>query len=151
MTNYIRSDLLIHTNKGLKRLDKLSKTDLIYGYNNYSEIDEITKHNLKGYSYLFKIKTLHSIDNYYLSGNNKIYSIQNIPYDLKMKDCSNFIEDNKRICSPSFISVNELTDFDYIGYPIQHLELTLLVQLMWHYCAHQFQQLIFHLADLSPI
>jgi|688.fasta_scaffold15511_12 hypothetical protein len=114
MTNYIRGDLLLYTNKGLKRLDKLSKLDLINGNN----IDEIAKHNLKGYSYLFKIKTLHNIDNYYLSGNNKIYCIQNIPYDLKIKDCPNFIEDNKRICMPSFINVNELTDFDYIGYPI---------------------------------
>ena len=114
MTNYIRGDLLLYTNKGLKRLDKISKYDIINGNN----IDEITKHNLKGYSYLFKIKTLHNIDNYYLSGNNKIYCIQNIPYDLKMKDCPNFIEDNKRICTPSFINVNELTDFDYIGYPI---------------------------------
>ena len=114
MTNYIRGDLLLYTNKGLKRLDKLSKLDLINGNN----IDEIAKHNLKGYSYLFKIKTLHNIDNYYLSGNNKIYCIQNIPYDLKIKDCPNFIEDNKRICTPAFINVNELTDFDYIGYPI---------------------------------
>jgi hypothetical protein len=35
-----------------------------------------------------------------------------------MKDCPAFIEDNKRICNPSFLNVNELTDFDYIGYPI---------------------------------
>jgi hypothetical protein len=66
MTNYIRSDLLIYTNKGLKRLDKLSKTDLIYGYNNYSEIDEITKHNLKGYPYLFKNKRILNESNIYL-------------------------------------------------------------------------------------
>jgi hypothetical protein len=118
MTNYIRGDLLLYTNKGLKRLDKLSKLDIINGNN----IDEIAKHNLKGYSYLFKIKTLHNIDNYYLSGNNKIYCIQNIPYDLKIKDCPNFIEYNKRICTPSFINVNELTDFDYIGYPINNNE-----------------------------
>ena len=124
MTNYIRGDLLLYTNKGLKRLDKISKHDVINGNN----IDEITKHNLKGYSYLFKIKTLHNIDNYYLSGNNKIYCIQNIPYDLKMKDCPNFIEDNKRICTPSFINVNELTDFDYIGYPIDISDKTILLK-----------------------
>jgi hypothetical protein len=35
MANYIRGDLLLYTNKGLKRLDKISKTDLIYGYNNF--------------------------------------------------------------------------------------------------------------------
>lgn len=118
MTNYIRGDLLLYTNKGLKRIDKLTKYDLIYGDNKYSEISEITKYNVKGYPYLFKIKTIHNIDNYYVSGNNKIYSIQNIPYDLKMKDCPAFIEDNRRICNPSFINVNELTDFDYLGYPI---------------------------------
>jgi hypothetical protein len=118
MTNYIRGDLLLYTNKGLKRIDKISKTDLIYSENNYSEINEIAKNNVKGFPYLFKLKTIHNIDNYYLSGNNKIYCIQNIPYDLKMKDCPAFIEDNKRICNPSFIDVNELTDFDYIGYPI---------------------------------
>ena len=117
MTNYIRGDLLLYTNKGVKRADKLIKTDLIHGIDKYVEIDEITKNNVKGYPYLFKIKTIHNIDNYYLSGNNKIYSIQNIPYELKMRDCPNFIEENKRICSPSFINVSDLTDFDYIGYP----------------------------------
>ena len=118
MTNYIRGDLLLYTNKGLIRIDKVSNSDLVYTSDNYSEIAEITKHNVKGFSYLFKIKTIHNIDNYYISGNNKIYCIQNIPYDLKMKDCPNFIDENKRICNPSFINVNELTDFDYIGYPI---------------------------------
>jgi hypothetical protein len=118
MANYLRGDLLLYTNKGLKRIDKLLKSDLVYSVENYSEINEITKNNVKGYPYLFKIKTIHNIDNYYISGNNKIYCIQNIPYDLKMKDCPSFIEDNKRICNPSFLNVNELTDFDYIGYPI---------------------------------
>jgi hypothetical protein len=118
MANYLRGDLLLYTNKGLKRIDKLLKSDLVYSVENYSEINEITKNNIKGYPYLFKIKTIHNIDNYYISGNNKIYCIQNIPYDLKMKDCPAFIEDNKRICNPSFLNVNELTDFDYIGYPI---------------------------------
>ena len=117
MTNYIRGDLLLYTNKGVKRVDKLIKTDLIHSINKYTEIDEINKNNIKGYSYLFKIKTIHNIDNYYLSGNNKIYCIQNIPYELKMRDCPNFIEENKRICAPSFINVSDITDFDYIGYP----------------------------------
>ena len=95
MTNYIRGDLLLYTNKGIKRIDKLNKSDLVNGVNNNNiEIDEINKNNVKAYQYLFKLKTIHNIDNYYLSGNNKIYSIQNIPYELKMKDCPNFIEDN---------------------------------------------------------
>jgi len=125
MTNYIRGDLLLYTNKGIKRIDKLNKSDLVNGINNNNiEIDEINKNNVKAYQYLFKLKTIHNIDNYYLSGNNKIYSIQNIPYELKMKDCPNFIEDNKRICKPSFINVSDLTDFDYIGYPVNFNDTT---------------------------
>ena len=117
MTNYIRGDLLLYTNKGVKRADKLLKTDIIHETNKYISIDELNKTNVKNYSFLFKIKLIHNIDNYYLSGNNKIYCIQNIPYDLKMKDCPNFIEDNKRICTPSFINISDVTDFDYVGYP----------------------------------
>jgi len=113
----IRGDLLIYTNNGIKRIDKLTKADYLYTNNSvYVEIDEITKTNVKNY-YLYKIKTFHNIDNYYLGGTNKIYCIQNIPYDLKIKDCPDFIENNTRICSPNFVNVSNITEFDYIGFP----------------------------------
>jgi hypothetical protein len=118
MSNYIRGDLLIYTNNGIKRLDKLNKSDdLVYNENNIpTEIEQINRNSIKNY-YLYKIKTIHNIDNYYIGGTNKIYCIQNIPFDLKIRDCVNFIENNTRICSPSFVSVNNITEFDYIGYP----------------------------------
>ena len=118
MSNYIRGDLLIYTNNGIKRLDKLNKTDdLVYNENNIlTEIEQINRNSIKNY-YLYKIKTIHNIDNYYLGGTNKIYCIQNIPFDLKIRECVNFIENNTRICSPSFVAVNNITEFDYIGYP----------------------------------
>ena len=118
MSNYIRGDLLIYTNNGIKRLDKLSKVDdLVYNENNLpTVIDQLNRNSIKNY-YLYKIKTIHNIDNYYLGGTNNIYCIQNIPFDLKIRDCVNFIENNTRICSPSFVSVSEITEFDYIGYP----------------------------------
>jgi hypothetical protein len=113
----IRGDLLIYTNNGIKRIDKLTKADYICTDNfEYVEIDEISKTNVKNY-YLYKIKAFHNIDNYYLGGTNKIYCIQNIPYDLKIKDCPDFIENNNRICSPSFVNVSNITEFDYIGFP----------------------------------
>jgi hypothetical protein len=113
----IRGDLLIYTNNGIKRIDKLTKADFIYTNNSdYVEIDEIIKTNVKNY-YLYKIKTFHNIDNYYLGGTNKFFCIQNIPYDLKIKDCPEFIENNTRICSPSFVNVSNITEFDYIGFP----------------------------------
>ena len=108
MSNYIRGDLLVYTNRGIKRLDKLVKDDI--------ELDNITKKNVKNF-YLYKIKTIHNIDNYYIGGTNKILCIQNIPYDMKMKDIPSFIEDNIGICSPSYVKVSDITDFDYIGYP----------------------------------
>jgi|694.fasta_scaffold141041_3 hypothetical protein len=123
MSNYIRGDLLIYTNNGIKRLDKLSKVDdLVYNENNLpTEIDQINRNSIRNY-YLYKIKTIHNIDNYYLGGTNNIYCIQNIPFDLKIRECVNFIENNTRICSPSFVSVNEITEFDYIGYPYPNID-----------------------------
>lgn len=113
----IRGDLLVYTNKEIKRIDKITETDIIRNNNlNNIEIDTIEKKNVKNY-YLYKIKTNNNIDNYYLDGNNKIYTIQNIPYDLKINNCVSYIEDNLKYCSPSFVNVKDITDFDYIGFP----------------------------------
>ena len=103
----IRGDLLVYTNKEIKRIDKITETDIILNNNlNSIEIDNIEKKSVKNY-YLYKMKTINNIDNYYLDANNKIYSIQNIPYDLKINDCVNYIQDNLKYCSPSFKNINE--------------------------------------------
>ena len=113
----IRGDLLVYTNKEIKRIDKITETDIILNNNlNSIEIDNIEKKSVKNY-YLYKMKTINNIDNYYLDANNKIYSIQNIPYDLKINDCVNYIQDNLKYCSPSFKNIKELSEFDYIGFP----------------------------------
>ena len=77
MSNYIRGDLLIYTNNGIKRLDKLNKNDdLVYNQNNVPfEIDQLNRNTIRNY-YLYKLKTIHNIDNYYLGGTNKIFCIQ---------------------------------------------------------------------------
>ena len=108
----IRGDLLIYTKNGIKRLDHIYDNSKIS-----PEIDEINQKNIKNY-YLYKLKTIHNIDYSYLDANNKILCIQNLPYELKMNECKKFIEDNLSICSPKFVSVNNITDFDYIGYPL---------------------------------
>jgi hypothetical protein len=125
MSNYIRGDLLIYTDNGIKRLDKLNKTDdmVLNEKSVPTEIEQINKNSIRNY-YLYKIKTIHNIDNYYLGGTNKILCIQNIPFDLKIRECINFIENNTRICSPSFVSVNNITEFDYIGYPYPNIDIS---------------------------
>uniref|UniRef100_A0A6C0CE81 Uncharacterized protein n=1 Tax=viral metagenome TaxID=1070528 RepID=A0A6C0CE81_9ZZZZ len=112
----IRGDLLIYTKNGIKRLDHIYDNSKIS-----PEIDEINQKNIKNY-YLYKLKTIHNIDYSYLDANNKILCIQNLPYELKMNECKKFIEDNLSICSPKFVSVNNITDFDYIGYPLLNSE-----------------------------
>ena len=112
----IRGDLLIYTSNDIKRLDHIYDNSKIS-----PEINEINQKNIKNY-YLYKLKTIHNIDYSYLDANNKILCIQNLPYELKMNECKKFIEDNLNICSPKFISVNNITDFDYIGYPLLNSE-----------------------------
>ena len=118
----IRGDLLVYTNKDIKRIDKIVETDIILNSDLKNiEIENIEKKNVKNY-YLYKIKTNNNIDNYYLDGNNSIYCIQNIPYDLKIKDCPTYIEDNSKYCNPSFKNVKDISDFDYIGFPYNQNE-----------------------------
>jgi hypothetical protein len=108
----LRGDLLIYTTNGIKRLDHI--------YDNVKlshEIDDINQKNIKNY-YLYKLKTIHNIDYSYLDAKNKILCVQNLPYELKMNECKKYIEDNLSVCSPKFVSVNNITDFDYIGYPL---------------------------------
>jgi len=113
----IRGDLLVYTNKDIKRIDKLTETDILLNHNfQNSEIESIEKKSVKNY-YLYKIKTNNNIDNYYLDANNTILTIQNIPYDLRTNDCVNYIKDNLKYCSPSLKTVKDITDFDYIGFP----------------------------------
>jgi hypothetical protein len=117
MSNYLRGDLLIYTNKGIKRIDKLSLDDLILTDKNiYTNIEELNKIVKKNY-YLYRIKISNTIDNYYLDGNNKVLCIQNIPYELKLNECNDFIKNNLRISAPSYVNVNSLTEFDYVGLP----------------------------------
>jgi len=112
----IRGDLLIYTKNGVKRLD--------YIFNNSElspEIETIEQKNIKNY-YLYKLKTIHNIDYSYLDANNKILCIQNLPYDIKISECSKYIDDNLGNCAPKFISVNNISEFDYIGYPFVNNE-----------------------------
>ena len=75
MSKYLRGDLLVLTNKGIKRVDKLEKTDLVVSINDdkpyFEEIEDINKEFIKKYK-LNKIKLSNSIKNYYLNDNVKI-------------------------------------------------------------------------------
>jgi len=110
----IRGDLLVYTKNGVKRLDHIHDNIKLS-----PEINQIEQKNIKNY-YLYKLKTIHNIDYSYLDANNKILCIQNLPYDLKMSEFKKHIENNLNNCSPKFVSVNNITDFDYIGYPFNN-------------------------------
>jgi len=120
MSKLLRGDLLIITDKGLKRIDKIEKTDLILSVKDnkpiFEEIDEIEKKYVKKYK-LNKIKLLNSIDNYYLNDNVKIKALQNIPANSKKNEIIDFLNENQNKYITT-TTINNLTDFDYIGFPI---------------------------------
>jgi hypothetical protein len=120
MSKFFRGDLLILTNKGLKRIDKIEKTDLILSIKDnkpiFEEIDEIEKKYIKKYK-LNKIKLLNSIDNYHLNDNVKIKALQNIPANIQFNEIPNYLSENMHKCLTT-TTINNLTDFDYIGFPI---------------------------------
>lgn len=114
--SFFRGDTIIYTINGTVRLDDLSKNDLILDKDgNYKEISELNKSVYT--KKMYKIKLHNSIDNVFLTKNCKVYSIQNIPYELKNFEIRNYIETEKKSSLPKLVPINELTDFDFIGYP----------------------------------
>jgi len=121
MSKYLKGELLVFTNRGLIRIDNIKKEDMILTINKennyeYEEIEEITKIFKKKYK-LNKIKISNYYDNYYINDNVEIKTIQNIPYNYDIKEINKYLEDNKYKCIKRN-KIGELSDFDYIGFPL---------------------------------
>jgi hypothetical protein len=67
---------------------------------------------------MYKIKLHINSDNIFLTKKCKILAIQDVPCELKNNDIKNYIYNETRNSRPKYISINDLTDFDYVGYPI---------------------------------
>jgi len=120
MSKFVQGNLLVFTNRGLIRVDNLSKDDLILTKNangyDYEEIDEITK-VFKNKYYLNKINFYNNIDSYYLNDNIQIKAVQNIPLNVEIQELSSFLDnsgDNKYLTTTS---IGDLSSFDYVSLP----------------------------------
>ena len=116
MVKLFKGDLLIFTPNGFKKADELNIGDQILsldinGNLIYDEIEEITKTFKKKY-------TLNKIDNYFINNYIQIYSMNNIPLNYEKKELEYFIKTHTKNCIGN-ISLNDLSIFDYIGFPIK--------------------------------
>lgn len=117
MLKSFRGDTIIYTIYGPSRIDNLKKDDMVLNNDgNYSKVLDISKNHIK--SSIYKIKLHNSFDNSYLTKKCKILAIQDVPYELKNNEVKKYIENETRNSKPAYITINNLTDFDYIGYPI---------------------------------
>lgn len=117
MLKSFRGDTIIYTNNGPIRIDKITNGDLVLNNKGtYTKVKEIVKN--KNNKKIFKLKLHNNIDNFMLTKNTQIYSIQNIPYNLNINKIPNHIEFESTKSNPQYVPISELTDFDYIGYPI---------------------------------
>ena len=117
MLKSFRGDTIIYTLYGPLRIDNLKKDNFVLdNKGNYVKILNIDKKFIK--STIYKIKLHDSFENSYLTKKCKILAIQNVPCELKNNEIKKYIEEDTRNSKPTFITINNLTDFDYIGYPI---------------------------------
>lgn len=109
---------LVYTVYGINKFDKLkTNIPLIDENGNSKIINNVLSNNLKNAN-VYRIKINNSIDNIILEYNTKILSIQNIPYELKTFEIPNYLEFNSRYSKITFNNIKDITDFDYICYPI---------------------------------
>lgn len=115
MNKLLRGEILVFTNRGLIRLDAITKEDMILTLDkdnkySYEEVEEISK--------VFKKKCkLNKIENFCFTNNIQIKAIQNIPFNYDLKNIQNYLDDNKNRCLIKS-SIGDLSDFDFIGFPL---------------------------------
>jgi len=122
MFKYLKGDILIFTERGLIRTDNINKEDkilVIDDNNNYSyeEIDDIKKTFKKKYK-LNKINFVNNIDSYFMNDNIEIKAIQNLPLDLNITNFIDFIGYNKNKYIIPNANIEDISCFDYIGFPL---------------------------------
>lgn len=116
MLKSLKGDTIIYTLNGPKRMDTVTLDDYILNNtSSYSKVVEIIKNNNLKKNY--KIKLNNNIDSFILTKYTELYSIQNIPYDILVKDIPDYIDYNSHSL-PKYNPVYKLTDFDFIGYTI---------------------------------
>jgi hypothetical protein len=109
---------LIYTLFGINKLSKCKKDNhIIDEYGDIKSNITIINNNIKNGN-VFKMKINNSIDNIILPYNTKILSIQNIPGDLRLYEIPGYMDNNTRYSKITFNNIKDLTDFDYICYPI---------------------------------
>lgn len=117
MLKLFKGDLLLFTPNGFKRADELSQGDLLLSLNkdgsiSFDEIEEINKVFKKKYN-------LNKIEGYYFNDNIELHSIKNIPLNLELTEMKDYIENYRNNCL-GLTKINELSSFDFIGFPIKN-------------------------------
>lgn len=109
---------LVYTINGINKFDKLkTNIPLIDENGNSKIINNVLSNNLKNAN-VYRIKINNSIDNIILEPNTKILSIQNVPYELKSSEIPNYLEFNSKYSKITFNNIKDISDFDYVCYPI---------------------------------
>jgi hypothetical protein len=116
MLKSLKGDTIIYSFNGPKRIDTISIDDYVLTNKaSYSKVIDIIKNNNLKKNY--KVKINNNIDSFILTKYTELYSIQNIPYDINIKDIPEYIDYNLQSL-PKYNPIYKLTDFDYIGYTI---------------------------------
>jgi len=106
---------LIYTTNGINKLK--NNIEIISEDGKKKFIRNIISNNLKN-KLVYRIKINNSIDNVFFEPLTKILSIQNVPHELKNHEIPEYLDNNNKYSKISFNDIKNITDFDYICYPI---------------------------------
>lgn len=106
---------LIYTTNGISKFK--NNIEIIDENGQKKFINNIISNNLKN-KLVYRIKINNTIDNIFFEPLTQILSIQNIPHDLKINEIPDYLDYNNKYSKISFNNIKNITDFDYICYPI---------------------------------
>jgi hypothetical protein len=113
-SNCFRGDTHVYTDNGPTKIERIKIGNLVLTKDGtYKKVSKILKNTVKKPT--LRIRSQNAIDTIYVTKEHKFYTLQKVP-SIPMNDLLNELI-NKKI-EPSFVEVEKLNTFDYIGYPI---------------------------------
>lgn len=114
-----RGDTNIYTINGITKIEKIREgVNVLTQDGSFHKVLSIVKKYITNDTY--RVRTNNSIDTVYVTPNHNIYALINMP-SLPIYELKNYMNNNidKR---PEYLELKNLTEFDYIGYPVPVIE-----------------------------
>ena len=114
-----RGDTQVYTRRGTVRIERVKVNDMVLTSDGtYQKVLKTVSNRVNEKTIRFR--TNNSMDTVYVTKKHQVYALRNMP-SIPIHEMQNYLNNNLKP-QPEYIAVENLTTFDYIGYPIPDVD-----------------------------